>query len=461
MLDTYPQTVAGTVQPKSIPLTKGLPLVGNLPQLIKNPFGFLKEARNTYGDIYSLNLGVSKILILNSPRQMQHVFVDNVQNYRKGGAMWDAIRAMLGNGLVVSEGSFWLRQRRMMQPQFHRQRIAALSDLMISAIDEALTTWESSASDGTFTMAPAFNQLTMKVVTRTLFGTGLDKDEMDKVSDALAYAVDYIIKAMAFNSLPAWIPAPGRRKYQEAIQQIDETVYKIIADSRSHRGAENHLLAMLLDMVDDENGEGITDKQLHDEVTTLFLAGYETTSVALSWAFDFLTQHPEMLEKLQAEVDRVVGDRLPTMADLHQMPYSRMILQETLRIRPPAWQVMRTAVEDDEIDGYPIKAGTNLVALMYMCHFHPDEWTDPETFDPERFAPERSETRHKLAWMPFGAGQRMCIGKDFALMEGQLALAMVAQRYHLTRTTEHQAEQQLAATLRPKGGVVVRLEKRA
>jgi cytochrome P450 len=460
MLDTYPQSIAGTTQLKSIPLTKGLPLVGSLPQLIKNPFGYLKQARDTYGDIYNLNLGISKILMLNSPRQMQHIFVDNVQNYRKGGAMWDAIRAMLGNGLVVSEGSFWLRQRRMMQPQFHRQRIAALSELMVSAIDEALATWESSAN-GTFTMAPALNQLTMKVVTRTLFGTGLDKEEMDKVSDALAYAVDYIIKAMAFNSLPSWIPAPGRKKYQLAIEQIDETVYKIIADSRANRGAENHLLAMLLDMVDDETGEGMTDQQLRDEVTTLFLAGYETTSVALSWAFDFLTQHPEMMEKLQAEVDTVCGKRLPTMADLHRMPYSRMVLQETLRIRPPAWQVMRTAVEDDVIDGYPIKAGTNLIALMYMCHFHPEEWTDPETFDPERFSPEKSETRHKLAWMPFGAGQRMCIGKDFALMEGQLALAMVAQRYNLTKTGDQPAEQQLAATLRPQGGVVVKLEKRA
>ncbi len=309
-------------------------------------------------------------------------------------------------------------------------------------------------------MAPALNQLTMKVVTRTLFGTGLDKEEMEKVSDSLAYAVDYILKAIAFNSLPAWVPAPGRKQFHKAIKQIDETVYGIIASSRSTRGADNHLLAMLLDMVDDETGEGMTDQQLRDEVTTLFLAGYETTSVVLSWAFDFLSHHPEMMEKLQAEVDSVLSGRLPTMADLHQMPYSRMILQETLRIRPPAWQVMRTAVEDDEIDGYPIKAGTNLMALMYMCHFHPDEWTDPEAFDPERFSPERSETRHKLAWMPFGAGQRMCIGKDFAMMEGQLALAMVAQRYKITKTSEHPAEQQLAATLRPKGGVVVKLEKR-
>lgn len=461
MLDAYPQTIAATTQPKSIPLTKGLPLVGSLPELIKNPFGYLKQVRTTYGDIYNLNLGVSKMLMLNSPRQMQHIFVDNVQNYRKGGAMWDAIRALLGNGLVVSEGSFWLRQRRMMQPQFHRQRIAALSDLMVSAMKEALDTWESSASGQDFNMAQAFNQLTMKVVARTLFGTGLDKEEMEKVSDSLAYAVDYILKAIAFNSLPSWMPTPGRKKYQEAIKQIDETVYGIIASSRANRGEANHLLAMLLDMVDDETGEGMTDKQLHDEVTTLFLAGYETTSVALSWAFDFLSQHPEMMRKLQVEVDLVLGDRLPTMADLHQMPYSRMILQETLRIRPPAWQVMRTAVEDDEIDGYPIKAGTNIVALMYMCHFHPEEWSDPETFDPERFSPERSESRHKLAWMPFGAGQRLCIGKDFAMMEGQLALAMVAQRYQITKTSERPAEQQLAATLRPKGGVVVKLEKRA
>lgn len=460
MLDTYPQSMTGTAERKSIPVTRGLPLVGSLPALIKNPFGFLKQARNTYGDIYNLNLGVTKLLMLNNPRQMQHIFVDNVQNYRKGGAMWDAIRAMLGNGLVVSEGSFWLRQRRMMQPQFHRQRIAALSDLMVSAIKEALDTWEPSATRQDFTMAPAFNQLTMKVVTRTLFGTGLDKDEMDKVSDALAYSVDYIMKAIAFNSLPSWMPAPGRKKFQQAIRQIDETVYKIIADSRAKRGDENHLLAMLLDMVDDETGEGMTDQQLRDEVTTLFLAGYETTSVALSWAFDFLTQHPDMMRKLQVEVDLVLGDRLPTMADLHQMPYSRMILQETLRIRPPAWQVMRTAIEDDVIDGYPVKAGTNIVALMYMCHFHPDEWTDPESFDPERFAPERSESRHKLAWMPFGAGQRLCIGKDFAMMEGQLALAMVAQRYNITSTTDDPAEQQLAATLRPKSGVVVKLEKR-
>ena len=461
MIETYPQSIVQPAQPKTIPVTKGLPLVGSLPQLIKNPFGYLKQAQANYGDIYNLNLGISKMLIVNHPRHLQHILVDNAQNYRKGGAMWDAVRAMLGNGLVVSEGSFWMRQRRMMQPQFHRQRLAALTDLMVSAIDEALDTWEKSANGSNFNVSPAFTELTMKVITRTLFGTGLDKEEMDKASKALDYAVSYIIKAIALNSLPSWMPAPGKKEYQKAIKQIDETVYRIIADSRKGNGESNHLLAMLLDMVDAETGEGMTDEQLRDEVTTMFLAGYETTSIALAWACDFLTHHADVMEKLQAEVDAAVGDRLPTFADLMKMPYSRMILSETLRIRPAAWQLPRTAVEDDEIDGFQIPAGTTITSLIYMCHYHPEEWDKPEVFDPERFQQDKTEKRHKFAYMPFGAGQRKCIGMDFALMEGQLALAMVAQRYKLTKTSENLAEPELSTTLRPKGGVIVKLEKRS
>src|SRR6266498_1275324 len=418
MLDAYSETTALSKPIKSIPLSRGLPLVGSIPDLMKDPFGFMAQARETYGDMYRLNLGLTNVVMLNHPRQIQHVFVDHAQNYRKGGAMWDAIRVLLGNGLVVSEGDFWRRQRRMMQPQFHRQRLAGLTDLMVSAIGESLDSWELHNPEAAFNLAPAFNYLTMKVITRTLFGMGLDSGAMDK------------------------------------------QVYEIIGSTRQKRGTENYLLEMLLDSVDAETGEGMTDQQLRDEVTTLFLAGYETTSLTLSWAFDYLVYRPEIMQKLQAEVDAVLGNRPPTFADLPKLTYTRMILQETLRLRPSAWQVMRTAIEDDEIDGYPIPAGTNLVALIYMCHHHPAEWPNPEEFDPERFAPENSERRHKLAWMPFGAGQRMCIGKDFALMEGQLALAMTAQRYQMIKTSDPHARPQLSATLRPEGGVKVKLLKR-
>src|SRR5258707_625874 len=278
---------------------------------------------------------------------------------------------------------------------------------MVNAIDEALNTWENSTNGTDFNLAPAFNELTMKVITRTLFGTGLDQDEMNKVSKALDYAVNYILKAIVLNSLPSWMPAPGKKEFEKSIAQIDETVYRIIADSRKNSGAENHLMAMLLDMVDDETGEGMTDQQLRDEVTTLFLAGYETTSIALTWAFDFLSHNPEMMEKLRAEVDTVVGgDRLPTFADLPKMPYSRMILQETLRISPTAWQLPRTAIEDDEIDGHFIPAGTNLIGLIYMCHYHPDEWTNPEVFFSKRRQPPKSPTRPNSSRHSTGSGSR-------------------------------------------------------
>ena len=461
MIEAYPQSIAQSAQQKQIPVTKGLPVVGSIPQLIKDPFGYLKQAQADYGDIYNLNLGFSKMLLVNHPSQIQHIFVDNAQNYRKGGAMWDVIRAMLGNGLVVSEGSFWMRQRRMMQPQFHRQRLAALTELMVGAIDEALNTWESSNNDSNFNLGPAFNELTMKVITRTLFGMGLDKEEMTRVSKALDYAVNYIIKAIAFSALPAWMPTPGKKEFDKAVEQIDEAVFRIITECRKNTGESNQLIALLLDMVDDETGEGMTDQQMRDEVTTLFLAGYETTSIALTWAWDFLTHRLEVMEKLQAEVDSVLEDRLPTFADLMNLPYCRMVLQETLRIRPSAWQLPRTAIEDDVIDGYHIPAGTTITGLIYMCHYHPEQWDNPEEFDPERFQPEKAEKRHKFAYMPFGAGQRKCIGMDFALMEGQLALAMIAQRYKLSKTRENLAEPQLSTTLRPKGGVIVKLEKRA
>ncbi|HUM69639.1 MAG TPA: cytochrome P450, partial [Chloroflexota bacterium] len=240
-----------------------------------------------------------------------------------------------------------------------------------------------------------------------------------------------------------------------------EIVYGIIAQCRAGKLSDDHLLAMLLDVVDEETGEGMTDQQLRDEVATLFLAGYETTSLALSWALHHLMQHPEMMTKMQAEVDSVLNGRQPTLADLPQLPYTRMVLQEAMRLQPPSYWLPRTAVADDEIDGYHISAGTQVVSLTYMYHRHPEHWENPEQFDPERFTPERSANRHRYAWIPFGAGQRLCIGRDFAMMEGQLALAMVAQRFNMTAVPDHEVKPMLSSTMRPKNGVMVTLEKRA
>jgi cytochrome P450 len=444
-----------------IPKTSGLPLVGSLPKLLKDPFNYVVNTREELGDIYWLNLGLSKVLILNNPNHAQYVLRDNARNYRKGGPMWDAVRSLIGNGLVVSEGDFWLRQRRMMQPHFHRRRLAGLTELMVTAIQEALDMWEAQMRSGEqIDLASAFNKVTMKVIVKTLFGSGLKQEEMDAVGDAMSFVLDYIISAMVTDNLPSWIPAPGRKKYQEALAVIDEVVFRIISEVRAGNEGDNHLLAMLINTVDAESGDEMTDEQLRNEVTTLFLAGYETTSIALTWAYDYLNQNPDMLEKLQTEVDEVLDGRTPEFADIPNLQYTRMIFEETMRLRPPAFWIPRIVEEDDEIDGYAVPAGTNVVSLTYMYHRHPDHWEDPERFDPERFTKENSAGRNQFAFLPFGAGQRKCIGMDFAMMEGPLVLAMVAQRFKVKTIADQPAKPMLTTTLRPTGGLPVQLELR-
>lgn len=461
MLELSPTTPISTAARQPIPLTKGWPLVGSLPALLKDPFGFFMQARETYGDMYWLNLGLSRALVLNHPQHAQHTLRDQAHNYRKGGPMWDAIRTLLGNGLVVSEGDLWLRQRRMLQPQFHRQRLAALTDLMVDAIDETLAAWQEAAEAGTpFNIAPAFNHVTMRVIVRTLFGSALSEREMDEVAASMTYALDYLLRAMVTNVLPQWLPLPGKRRYRQALAQFDQVIYRLIDACRRGETPQNHLLAMLLDTVDEETGQHMSDQQLRDEVATLFLAGYETTSIALSWAFHYLTQQPELLTRLQDEVDSVLAGRRPTFADLPQLPFTRMALQETMRLCPPAWWLPRTALAEDEIDGHTVPAGTNIITLIYMIHRHPSAWPDAERFDPERFATEATAGRHRFAWVPFGAGQRLCLGRDFSLMEGQLALAMVAQRFNLRAVPGQVAQPQLTTTLRPKNGVILHLQPR-
>jgi cytochrome P450 len=444
-----------------IPQTAGLPLVGSLPKMLKDPFQFVVDSRNELGDVYWLNLGLTKVVMLNNPRHAQHVLRDNARNYRKGGPMWDAVRGLLGNGLVVSEGDFWLRQRRMMQPHFHRKRLAGLTELMVSAIQEALDLWQERADAGqTFDLAQGFNKVTMKVIVRTLFGSGLSREEMEEVGTAMTFVLDYLMSAIITDNLPSWLPIPGRKKYNEAMAKIDEILYRIIAQVRAGNEGDNHLLAMLLNTVDEETGEAMSDQQLRDEVATLFLAGYETTSLALTWAFDYMNQNPEVIKKLQAEVDEVLDGRTPEFTDIPQLTYARMIFEETMRLRPPSYWLPRVVEEDDEIDGYQIPAGTNVVSLTYMYHRHPKHWDDAETFDPERFSKENSAGRNAFAFIPFGAGQRKCIGMDFAMMEGPLVLAMVAQRFNIDTIAGQLAKPMLSSTLRPKGGLPVHLQNR-
>lgn len=448
---------------REIPRASGWPLLGPLPALLRRPLEFLEQARERHGDIYTLNLGVFKAVVLNHPRHAQHVLRDRVQNYRKGGVMWDTLRDILGNGLPLSEGDIWLRRRRMMQPHFDRQRLAGLAELMLAEIDRALTTWAPSADGRSFDLLPAFNDLTLRVVTSTLFGAEIPAEILAEIRGSITHVTDNILPHSVLHGVPAWLPVPGRRRFRAAQARYERLVYDVIADVR-RRGGEDapHLLAMLVNMVDAETCERMTDRQVHAEVATFFLAGYDTTALTLTWTVDELLHRPDVARTLIAEVDRVLAGRAPTPADLPRLTYTRMVLQEILRVRPPAYWLPRIAVADDEIDGHTIAAGANIVIVPYIYHRHPEFWPDAGAFIPERFAPDHpaAKSRHSCAWMPFGAGQRVCIGREFALMEATFALARLVQRYQLSAVSSEPARPQLSGTLRPKG-VRVRLTPRS
>ena len=443
------------------PKTVGLPVAGSLFKFLKDPLKFLIEARANYGDIYSLDLGVTDIVILNHPRQADYVLRKNFRNYNKGGAMWKTVRTVLGNGLGTSEGDFWRRQRRMIQPLFHRKHLNVLTDMMVDVIDEQVTGWQGYAKQKPFNVAHALHPITMKVIVKTMFGTGIDDEDLNAVSQSAAFINDYIPRGMLTSFLPAWIPLPGRHHYATCIRTVDRVVQNVI-ERRRQLSDHNHsdLLTMMLHTEDAETGERMTDKQLRDEAVTMFLSGYDTTAGTLTWVFHILTQYPEVTAKLQKEVDEILGKGRPSLADLSQLTYSRMVIQETMRLYPPLWWVSRTATEDDEIDGFYIKAGTMVAPMPYVIHRHPAIWDNPNKFDPERFSRERFKARHKLAWLPFGAGQRQCIGRDFSIMESQLILARILQNYKITAVPGNVAQLKVSTTLKTQKGVFINLEQR-
>ncbi len=443
------------------PRVAGLPWVGSLPGLLRHRLEFLEAARRRYGDIYTLDFGVSRAIVLCHPRHAQHVLVDHARNYSKGGPMWDAIRTFVGNGLPVSEGAFWKRQRRMMQPAFHHQRLVSLVSTMVEEIDHNLDGWERAARTGEpFNIAQALNRMTLNVLVRTLFGGGLEPSEVERIAQAITYIIDYILQGMMTQRIPAWVPVPGRARYRAAIRSLEESVLRFVHQHRQGHETGDNLLSLLIDMVDAETDERMTEAQLRDEVMALFAAGYETTAVGLSWMYHLLGEHPASAQRLQAEVDAALGQNTPGFAELRRLEYSRCVLQEALRLYPPTYWLPRTAVEDDDIDGYRIPAGSMVGVFTHTIHRHPDIWEEPLRFDPDRFSAERSKGRHRLAWLPFGAGQRQCIGKEFSLMEGQLIAARIVQRYQVTPVEGRKARLRIRTTLSAREGVWVHLKKR-
>jgi cytochrome P450 len=442
---------------KTVPGPRGNPVVGSMFEFQRDRLGFILKLALRYGDVVKYRLANLSLYQVNHPEGVQRILQENNHNYIKGTS-FDLIRYFAGNGLFTSEGEFWLRQRRQMQPVFHRQRLAGFGELMTRLTLEMLERWQPKAAEGhPLDIFQEMTHLTMQIVTGALFSSSVPGPlpEIEKAITTVLADIAYRFDVPFYPPYP--VPTPRNRRTLAAQGVIDKAIYAIIEERRRHPVESNDLLALLMEARDEETGEGMSDKQLHDEVLTLFIAGHETTANALSWAWYQLSMHPEVERRLRHELDSVLNGRLPTPDDLPRMPYARMVIDETLRLHPPAWITDRTAVNDDVIRGYPIPAGATVSVSPYVVHRLPDYWENPEAFDPERFSPERSAGRAPFAYFPFGGGPHQCIGKGFSLMEAQLILATVVQHYRLELVPGHPVEGLAQTTLRPRYGICMTL----
>jgi cytochrome P450 len=429
------------------------PILGHLRLGRGDPLTSFLRWRQAKGDVVRLRLAGVTAHLLSHPRHVRWVLQEGNKRFTKPMQGRRNLSQVLGNGLLVSEGSFWLRQRRIAQPAFHKKRIRGFGERMVAAAEDVTEDClRRAAREEPFDIAREMMRLTLRVVQETLLGATPTRDA-DRVGDAVSVVLEVVERRFSrVLAPPKFLPVGDNRRFHEALGVLDEAVARIIA-ARRHGPATDDLLSMLLEARDEETGEGMDDRQLRDEVMTIFLAGHETTANALSWTFYLLGKHPEAARRMEAEVDTVLGERAPTADDLKALPYTKAVFQEAMRLYPPAWILARAPLADEEIDGYFIPAGSRVFLSPWVIHRNPELWPDPEGFDPTRFLDPKGVDR--FAYLPFGGGPRLCIGHAFAMMEGVLVLATLARRVHLELAGGHPVEPDPTITLRPKPGVHV------
>jgi len=427
----------------------------NTVKFARQTLSFLQELRERYGDLVTLPTVLGPWTLVFHPDGVRHVVQENHFNYRKGGISHQVLRLTLGNGLLTNNGESWLHQRRLIQPVFHRERLAAFGRLMT----ESALAWTEETNIDTQQPLDLFQEmsgLTLSIVCKALFGTDMlaHKERLFQASSTINHLEAQSLYVPGLLSLPT----PQRRRLYEA-RTTPYTVVDALIDKRREISTESDLLTMFLQARDAETGESMTVSQVRDEVLTLMVAGHETTTNALCWTFLLLSQHPDIEARLREEYQQVLGGRAAQMEDLPRLPLTRMVLEESMRLYPPAWAFARSAIAEDAIGGYTIAKGAYVLMFPATTHRHPDFWERPDVFDPERFSPERTDGRHRFAYFPFGGGPRVCIGKQFALTEAQLILATILPRYQFRFLPGVALVPEPLITLRPRGKLLMTIHR--
>jgi cytochrome P450 len=437
--------------PRRAPGPRGLPFFGSTFEAWRNPLDLMTRTVREHGHIVSFRFGPHRYVLLNQPDAVHHVLVTNAKNYTKS-RNYQGLKLVLGEGLLTSEGDHWRRQRKLAQPAFHRERLAGFVDAMARDTSALLERWDA-LGEGPVDVHTEMMRLTFRIVGRTLFSTDVeaDADAIGRaLSHVLVFANDYVESLVP---LPTWVPTPRNLAFKRQMRRLDALVQKIIDERRARGDLGDDLLSMLMTARDETTNEAMSDQQLRDEVMTIVLAGHETTANALAWTWYLLSRHPDVARRLHQETRDVLGERAPTLADLPRLELTKRVVEESMRLYPPAWCFERQAVEPDEVMGFAIPRRGIVGISPYMLHRHEAYWENPEGFDPDRFLPERSAARPRYTYLPFGGGARMCIGNAFATMEAQIVVAMIARRRRLELVAGHPIELDPRVTLRPRHGV--------
>jgi cytochrome P450 len=433
-------------------------VLGLLPELSRDPLGLMERCARDYGDLVRLRFGLTRMVLINHPRLVEELLVTRNRDFQRG-LRNQHLSSALGNGLLVSEGDLWLRQRRLMQPGFHRQRVEAMGASMVAIASKLVDQWLPGASCDLYEQ---MTEITLQIAARTLFGADVEQD-LRRIRQSASTMTDHIRSRLFTLMLlvPDSVPTPGNVRYAAAVRALDTLIYRLIVERRAAtRTRPEDLLDMLLAARDDA-GAAMTDRQVRDEVITIMSASYDTTALALTWAWVLLAQHPEVAGRVFASIDAVVGDRLPAVSDLARLPEVKQVVTETLRLYPSTWAIAREAVNDTSLGGQRIRRGTTVLLSPWLLHHDARFFDQPATFHPERWADGLAERLPRFAYVPFGGGQRVCIGNEFALLEVALVLTTIEQRFRIELCDPTRAPRPTPVlTLKPRGGVSVRLAAR-
>jgi cytochrome P450 len=438
------------------PSPKGFPIIGHLFQQQRDPLGFLLKAARDYGDIVYIKLGPRNFFLLSHPSYIEDVLVKNHRNFEK---MQNPIsRRVMGPGLVYSNGEFHHRQRRLVQPAFHRQRIATYATTMTEYAVRLRERWQHGI---TLDIVQEMSYLALMIAGKTLFNADVESDATE-INRILAMFVKWGVKPMPFYVILEKLPLPSVRRRWEALRQLDAIIYRIIAEHRASDIDRGDVMSMLLRARDEEgDGTGMTDQQVRHEAMNLFITGHETTATSLAWTWYLLSQHPEVEAKFHHEIDTVLAGRPPTIEDIPRLPYTNMILTESMRLYPPIWRMCRQVINPYEVESYVLPPGSVLVMSQYVVHRDPRYFPDPLTFNPDRWTSELEATLPRGAYFPFGpGGPRQCIGESFSWTEGTLVMTTLAQKWRMRFVPEYPVEPFPTATLRSRYPMQMKLERR-